>query len=126
MADEINVKPDVLNLGLYAGDGVSFRIICKTPAGAPVDLNGTVKAQIRLERLTPDPPILEFSSNMVDAFKGVVTLSLTGAQTQQLITHPSAKAGTFTGVWDTQWTPSNNQPVTLVQGKVECVADVTR
>jgi len=126
MANEINLQPQVLNLALYAGDGVEFRLICTDKAGAPVDVTGTVKAQVRLERLTADPAIVEFATNMVDAYQGIVVLSLTGAQTQTLSAHPSSKQGTFLGVWDVQWAPANKQPRTLCQGSVECVSDVTR
>lgn len=126
MAGQISVVPEVLNLSLYAGDGLSFRILCKDKSGNGVDITGAVNAQIRLERLAVDPPVLEFTVNLVDAYQGIITLSLTGDQTKQLMAHPSTKNGKFTGVWDAQWTPSDAQPFTLCQGVVECVADVTR
>jgi hypothetical protein len=126
MAGQINVLPEVLDLSLYAGDGVEFRMICTNGTGAPIDVTGAVKAQVRLERLDPDPPIVEFSINTVDAYLGKIALSLTGEQTMQLSQHPSSKAGKFSGVWDLQWTPAESQPRTMCQGKVECVADVTR
>lgn len=126
MAGQINVQPQVLDLGLYAGDGISIRLVCKDSSGAPVDITGTVKAQIRLDRMSPDPAIVEFTSDLVDAYLGVAILSLTGVQTQTLMADPSTKAGKFTGVWDVQWSPSGSPPRTLCQGKVECIADVTR
>lgn len=126
MASQINLQPQALNLMLYAGDGVEFRLICTNGANAPIDITGIVKAQIRLERLAPDPAIVEFGTNMVDAYAGVVILSLTGVQTQTLSQHPSSKEGKFIGVWDVQWAPANKQPRTICQGIVECVADVTR
>jgi hypothetical protein len=122
----LSVVPQVLDLALYAGDGIRIRFTCKDSAGAPVDITGTVKAQIRVERLTPDPPITEFSSNLVDAYQGVVILSLTGVQTKSLLDQPTAAKGKFVGVWDVQWTPNASEPYTLCQGKVECVSDVTR
>jgi hypothetical protein len=126
MAAQINVQPQVLDLALYAGDGVSFRLKCTTPAGAPIDVTGTVRAQVRLERLADDPAIVEFAADSVDAYLGIVVLSLTGDQTQDLSDHPSSVGGKFTGVWDVQWTPAGAEPRTLCQGKVECVTDVTR
>jgi hypothetical protein len=126
MANEINLQPEVLNLALYAGDGVEFRLICTDKAGAPIDVTGAVSAQVRLERLTPDPPIVSFAADLIDAYQGIVVLSLTGAQTQQLSAHPSSVKGKFTGVWDVQWAKANGQPRTLCQGSVECVSDVTR
>ena len=122
MAGRINLQPELVDLILYAGDGVDLPITCTDGAGAPIDMSGAVTAQIRLERLTPDPPIVSFSVNAVDAYLGKVILSLTGDQTADLV----SESGKFVGVWDVQWTPAGNQPRTLCQGKVECVADVTR
>lgn len=122
----INVQPQILDLALYAGDGISFRLICTDGAGAPVDLTGTVTAQIRLHPITEDPPIVEFTSDLVDAYLGIVKLSLTGEQTRELSNHSSSKAGKFVGVWDIQWEAFGLEPRTLCQGKVECVSDVTR
>lgn len=122
MAGQINLQPQVLDLALYAGDGVEFRLVCTNSAGAPIDVNGAVKAQVRVERLTEDPPLAQFAVNTTDAYQGIIILSLTGQQTQDLV----GTSGKFSGVWDIQWTPSGKQPRTLCQGKVECVADVTR
>ena len=122
----LSVVPQVLDLALYAGDGIRIRFTCKDKAGAPVDITGTVKAQIRVERLAEDPALTEFSSNLVDAYQGIVILSLTGEQTQDLLEAPAAKGGKFVGVWDVQWTPNGSEPYTLCQGKVDCVSDVTR
>lgn len=126
MAGQISMQPQILNLSLYAGDGVEFRLVCNNSAGAPIDINGVVKADIRLDRLSSDPAIVTFSVNATDAYQGIIVLSLTGAQTEALSQHSSSKAGKFTGVWDIQWTPAGLQPRTLCQGTVECVADVTQ
>jgi hypothetical protein len=123
---QINVQPQILDLKLYAGDGVEFRLVCTDGSGAPIDITGTVKAQVRLNRLPDSIAIVEFTANSVDAYLGIIVLSLTGAQTTELIEDPSSKNGLFTGVWDIQWTPAGLQPRTLCQGKVECVSDVTR
>ena len=48
MAKAINLQPEVLDLILYAGDGVDLRITCTDGAGAPIDITGAVSAQIRL------------------------------------------------------------------------------
>ena len=126
MASSINVQPQLLDIKLYAGDGVEIRLVWTDNTGDPLDVNGAVTAQIRSTRLSPDPPITEFSSNLVDAYQGIVILSLTGAQTKDLIDDPSTKNGKFSGVWDIQWTPFDSEPRTLCQGSVECVVDVTR
>lgn len=124
MTGQINLQPQVLDLALYSGDGFSFKLVCTDTKGAPIDMGGVVKAQIRQDRLNPDdPPIASFTVGMTDAYLGVIVLSMTGAQTQDLTDN---SAGKFSGVWDVEWTPSGAQPRTICQGKVECVADVTR
>lgn len=128
MASQITIQPPILNLSLYAGDGISFKLICTNDADPPepVNVTGTIEAQVRLNREAADPPIAEFAVDMTAADVGEVKLSLTGEQTQDLIEDPSVTKGKFTGVWDVQWTASGEEPRTLVQGAVECVADVTR
>ena len=118
----IDIRPSVLDLALYAGDGVEFRLICTDSGDDPIDITGAVKAQIRTDRLSEDPPVAEFAVGMVDAYLGIIVLSLTGEQTQSLVN----SSGKFAGVWDVEWSPANAQPRTLCQGKVECVADVSR
>lgn len=126
MAGQINVQPQGLNLALYAGDGFSMRVICKTAAGDPVDITGAVAAEVRLTPITVDPPIVEFAADLVDAYLGIVVISLTGEQTTELSEHASSKAGTFTGVWDLEWDPVDREPRTLCAGRLECISDVTR
>ena len=122
MVAQIDVQPEILDLNLYAGDGLKFRVICTDGDGAPIDINGEVSAEIRLKRLDPDPPVASFSINTVDAYQGIIVLSLTGDQTADLV----ADSDKFSGVWDLQWTPAGSEPRTLCQGKVGCVIDVTR
>lgn len=125
MASQINVQPQVLDLYLYSGDGFKMNLTCKTPDGDPVDLTGAVKAEIRDDRLHPtDPPLVSFVVDLVDAYLGIAKLSLTAADTLALTDHVAGN--TYTGVWDVAWDPADDEPRTLVQGKVECVVDVTR
>lgn len=120
----LNFRPSILNLLLYAGDGFSIRLVVKDEAGTPVDISGTVTAQIRVDRLHPtDSPLASFTISLVDAYLGIIGLTLTGAQTLNLPLNTDDK---FVGVWDVQWTPVDKQPRTLIQGIVECVPDVTR
>lgn len=122
----IALQPQVLDLALYAGDGVEFRLICTDSGNVPVPITGTVMAQIRVDRTAPDAPVVEFTPDLTDSVDGVILLSLTGDQTQQLMADSSTTKGKFSGVWDVQWTPAGEEARTLCQGKVECVADVTR
>lgn len=120
----LNFRPTIVNLLLYAGDGFNIKLTCKDKAGNPIDINGVVTAQVRLDRIHPnDPPLASFTVSLVDAYLGIIALSLTGAQTLSLLGDGENE---FTGVWDVQWTPAQSQIRTLVQGSVECVADVTR
>jgi hypothetical protein len=122
----IDLKPQVLDLSLYAGDGVEFRLICTDSDGDPLNVSGNITAQIRVDRSETSTAIVDFDANLIDADQGIVALSLTGDDTQALMQDPSVSKDKFQGVWDVQWTPSSQEPRTLVQGKVECVADVTR
>lgn len=125
---QLSIQPSVLDLALYAGDGISFKLICNDTATPPqpVNVTGDIQAQVRVDRSSADPPVAAFSADMVGADQGEVVLSLTGDQTQDMVDDPSATKGKFTGVWDVQWTATGGEPRTLCQGKVECVADVTR
>lgn len=124
MAGQINLRPTVVDLLLYAGDGFTIKLACLDNAGTPIDITGSVAAQIRPNRVTPsDPPLAEFSVSLVDAYLGIIALSLTSAQTINLLSSNPEK---FKGVWDIEWTPADKEPRTLIQGSVECVPDVTR
>lgn len=122
------IQPPTLDLSLYAGDGVSFKLVCKDKSDPPepVNITGDISAQIRVNRDPASTPVATFSVDMAGADVGEAVLSLTGDQTQDLIEDISVTKNKFTGVWDAQWTPTGGEPRTLCQGKVECVADVTR
>lgn len=120
----IGHRPSIVNLLLYSGDGFSIRLVCKDEADQIVDINGSVSAQIRPDRIHPeDDALADFTVVLTDGYLGIINLSLTGAQTDALLADDKEA---FTGVWDVQWTPAGFEPRTLVQGSVECVADVTK
>ena len=116
----IKYDPQVLDLTLYSGDGTEFRLVVTDSVGAPVPLTGSMLAQIRKARDSPDPPEMVFTIDLTNASEGIAIIKLTGSQTQQL-----APAQKFNGVWDLQWTATGAEPVTLCQGKVECNPDVS-
>jgi hypothetical protein len=119
----LNFRPEILNLLIYAGDGLNIRLMCKDTAGNPIDITGSVTAQIRLDRIHPeDPPLASFTVGLIDAYLGIIVLTLSGASSLSLL---GDSENIFTGVWDVQWSPENLEPRTIVQGTVECVADVT-
>lgn len=126
MASSINVQPQTVDLALYAGDGVSLKFTCKDSNGDVVDITGTVKSQIRVDRSPGGAAVVSFTVSLTEHEAGIIKLSLTGAQTQTLVEDASAVSGRFTGVWDVEWTPTGLQPYTICQGKVECIADVSR
>lgn len=117
---KITYDPQTLDLVLYAGDGTSFSLTLTDSFGVPINLTGTMIAQIRTERESADPPKAEFTINLTDAALGIAVLELTGADTHGLLTPEK-----FEGVWDVQWTPSGGEPLTLCQGTVECYPDVS-
>jgi hypothetical protein len=119
-ASKIDRTPEVLDLALYAGDGVTIRLALTDNQGNPVDIAGELKAQIRQTKAAPDIEA-EFTATP-DGETGAILISLTGEETASLVT-----AGEdFRGVWDIQWIPLQGQPVTLTKGEVTCAADVTR
>jgi hypothetical protein len=121
MADQnISYVPQVLNLSFYSGDGGSFRIVAKDGNDAAINLTGTMRAQVRKTRTSPDPPDAIFSINLDDAADGIAVITITGEQTQLLA--PTSK---YSGVWDLEWTPVGAEPMTLCQGTVECKPDVS-
>jgi hypothetical protein len=117
----IDLTPEELDLVLYAGDGVRLPLAVTDSAANPVDLTGTMRAQIRANYAALEP-IATFAVDLSDAVNGNAVLTLDGADTQALVT--SGKK--FKGVWDVEWTPAGAQPRTLLQGKVECDPDATR
>lgn len=126
MVDIVNLQPKMLDLSLYAGDGLVLKLICKDNASVPIEVTGIVEGEIRLTRIAEDPPVVEFDINLDDAAEGIILVLLTGAQTRELSDHTSARSGKFKGFWDLQWTATASEPRTLCQGKVECLPDVTR
>lgn len=121
----ISYVPQTLDLAVYAGDGPSFTLNIKDVDGAPIDLTGTMRAQVRTKRYDPDPPDAEFEVDLTDHVNGVAILKLTGEQTEALFALTPTNKTFYTGVWDLEWTPDGAEPVTLCQGKLECVPDVT-
>lgn len=117
----INLLPKILDLVLYAGDGVRFSLVVTDKDDIPVPLTGSMEAQIRTKRGSVDPPAAEFTIDLTNSGDGVAVLSLTGEDTQAL-----ALTKKFSGAWDIQWTPLDSEPRTLCQGKVECDPDVSR
>ena len=117
----LDLLPRRLDLRLYAGDGVGLALTVAYPDGDAVLLNGVLAAQIRASRRDSEP-LATFAVTDVDAVLGEARLTLTGEQTAALV----ADTDRFTGVWDAQWTPEDQQPRTLVGGKVICELDVTR
>lgn len=118
----IDIQPPVLDLTCYAGDGFEFTLTCVDNAGTPINLNGTLEAQIKTSRVI-DEIVTSFTVDIVNAMQGILVLSLSGTQTQDLIPLGKTK---FAGVWDLQWTFPGAQPRTIVQGTVGCGVDVTR
>jgi hypothetical protein len=117
----ITYEPQVLDLVLYAGDGASFRLVVTDSVGAPLDLTGTMLAQVRSKRDEPDPPDAIFGVDLSEHAAGIATLSLTGEETQAL-----APVTKYSGEWDLQWTATGKEPVTICQGKVDVNPDVSR
>jgi phosphoribosylformylglycinamidine (FGAM) synthase PurS component len=121
MTEILNFQPKRIDLWLYAGDGVNFKLTIRDPEGQTINLTGsTIKAQIRYKVDSVEPAAV-FSVNLDEATSGIVKLSLTKTQTQEL-----AAEKKFVGIWDLEWTALGAEPKTICQGKAECVQDVSR
>lgn len=118
---KLSFVPQVIDIQLYAGDGSGMRFTLTDSTGAVLPLTGDMKAQIRAAREAVDPSLADFAIVDTNFTDGIVVIYLTGDQTHDLIDGNEK----FEGVWDLEWTPTGGEPVTLVQGKVECFPDVT-
>lgn len=119
--ETIDLTPQELDLVLYAGDGVRFPLVVTDKDLNPVNLTGTLKAQIRAKYADTEPAA-NFAVDLSDAVNGNAVLTLAGTDTQALV----VLGKKFKGVWDVEWTPAGGEPRTLLQGKVECDPDATR
>jgi len=120
---KITLLPDTLDLAFYAGDGVNLQLTVTDAANSPLPVDGEILAQIRPTKISSTVSAT-FAVDLTDASMGVILISLTGAQTTALV-QPQL-LNVFKGVWDVQWSPEDAEPVTLIQGRVECYADVSR
>jgi hypothetical protein len=117
---QINLVPQTVDLALYAGDGASLKLVVANVNGEPIPIDGLVTAQIRVSKT--DPTIAaSWTTDIVDGAQGIIYLSLSGVQTAALV-----NGSPFAGVWDVEWDSTDQEPVTLLQGKVTCDQDVTR
>ena len=106
--------PACLDLDIYRGDDLNLPFSNVDAAGDPIDLTGrTYTAQIRA---TPESTTAVSFGVSVNALAGVVTLSLTDAQTADDVP--------LVGVWDLQEV-NGTETTTLVRGKVKATKDVT-
>ena len=117
----IDLRPNTLDLELYAGDGASIQLAIMDNEGRPIPIEGEVIAHIREARLDASP-MAEFDADLTDSELGIVLVSLTGEKTAALIDTELL----FSGAWDVQWVAPGSEPITLIQGRVKCYADVTR
>lgn len=119
---KLDFGPQQLDLdSLYAGDGITFRVIVTDAIGVAQNLTGTMKAQIRATYESEDPSA-EFEIDLDEAEDGIASLLLPGEQTAALVTTDEP----FEGVWDLEWTAEGEEPKTLVTGRVRCDPDVSR
>ena len=117
---DVSRVPQNVNIDLYAGDGVGIRFTVVDSNGNPYPLDGVITSQIKAKRLDI-APLESWTVDNSQLAQGIVTISLTGAQTTALL----AGQKKFKGVWDLQYVPTGGEPLTLIQGKVTVDADVT-
>ena len=109
--------PPTLDLSLYAGDDVTLTLTVTDKFGNPVDLTGTLEAQIR--KAHAQPVIQSFEVNTVTPASGVCYLTLTNVQTEAL----GLDGGRHT--WDLQLTDDNDLISSVCKGQVSTTLDIT-
>ena len=127
--------PTQHNLSLYAGDGAELRMSVTTtetapdpsdpPVQVPFPIDGEVTAQIRVQRVDTTH-IVDFVVDDAEFDDGIISLALSGEQTQSLVDASTSRDKIFNGQWDVQLVQTGSEPITLVQGTVKCQPDVTR
>jgi hypothetical protein len=114
----ISLLPALLNLSLYAGDSVSLSFAFSDLNGVPVNMSGTWSAQVRSAPGAADPPLEVFTVDVTQAASGIITASLSAAQTAAM---PIATAL----AWDIQQV-SGIGTRTTHRGSLTLTEDVTR
>lgn len=115
MSPLARLTPAVLDLALYAGDGLSITVTVTDSRGSRVVLEGTWRAMVRATRTSATAVTL--TVNAAAQAEGVVVVTATGAQVSSF---------DDTGVWDLEYTPTAQEPVTLLTGAVSVLRDVSR
>lgn len=115
--------PACVNItGLRAGDANEMTFTL-TSGGVPIDLTGlTLDAQARKTAQAPDPPAMTAVIEITDAALGKGVIRWPGAEVSSAL----AGAGSWSGVWDLQIGDGTGDPVTVVEGTIGAVSDVTR
>jgi hypothetical protein len=117
MNNKIDLTPAILDLVLYAGDGEDFQLSFIDENKEPIDVSALLwTAQIRKTRKSEIASELEILTT--DAAIGIITIHISAEITRALPT---------TGQWDLQCAPTiDADPLTILQGSVSCIMDVTR
>lgn len=119
MGLKVDLTPVVVDLVFYAGDDGSFKLVFLDSDRAVIDLSAyDLTAQIRRSRGSSD--FINLDLDMTDAVTGVVTVVVPPDTTRALANDAWDK----TSQWDLQCT--SPLTVTLIQGTIVCVQDVTR
>lgn len=113
-----DLRPAVLDLALYAGDGIAFTVHIKDEDGVAVDVSAyTWVATWRPTRSSPDTDKITLSIDSSGAASGDLLVSIPAT---------SSRVMTPSGDWDLQGTIGAGDPTTIVTGNVTIQQDVTR
>lgn len=118
MSTEVNARPAVLNLKLYAGDTFERSMQFTDSDGNGIDITGwTFLAQIR-ETPSSDVVLETFTITVTDAATGTFDIELAAADVDDL---PDGRLL----AWDLQATASGSV-TTYIRGSVKVETDVSR
>lgn len=113
----LDLRPAILNLNLYAGDGEDFQVSFVDELKQAVDVSMyDWTSQIR--ELSSSTEFYDLSIDASDAANGNIIIHISAEVTSAL---PK------TSKWDLQCTSEDRiEPVTLLRGDVLCEKDITR
>src|SRR3954467_14790097 len=106
---KISRVPETLDLALYAGDGVAIRLSLTNSTGDPIGVTGTMRAQIRTSRSSPEVSA-EFTAVPED---NAIVISLLENKHKRLfqVTNHLQGCGIFNG------SPKEENPQRLYEGR---------
>ena len=118
---KMDLTPDTLDLVLYAGDRGDFQLEFIDDNSQKIDVSTWVwTAQIRGSR--DSESFIDLTIDMTDALTGLITVRIPSTVTRSLV----SSGDNSISYWDVQCIRGGGDPITVLQGTINCSQDVTR